>query len=134
MGDHGIGFGKPKIDLDELRAFKDKVVGKLTGGLAGMAKQRKVTRRRRATASSSSPHELEVETKDGTKIVRFDHCDHRRRLAGGEAARLPVGRQARDGFDRRAGARRRARRSCWSSAAASSAWRWRPCTTRSAAR
>jgi dihydrolipoamide dehydrogenase len=40
---HGISFAKPKIDLDKLRAFKDGVIGKLTGGLAGMAKARKVT-------------------------------------------------------------------------------------------
>jgi dihydrolipoamide dehydrogenase len=40
---HGISFGEPKVDLGKLRAFKDKVVGKLTGGLAGMAKMRKVT-------------------------------------------------------------------------------------------
>jgi dihydrolipoamide dehydrogenase len=38
----GISFGAPKIDLDKLRAYKDKVVGQLTKGLAGMAKQRKV--------------------------------------------------------------------------------------------
>ncbi|KLD74066.1 dihydrolipoamide dehydrogenase, partial [Xanthomonas hyacinthi DSM 19077] len=39
---HGITFGKPTIDLDKLRSFKEKVVGKLTGGLAQMAKARKV--------------------------------------------------------------------------------------------
>src|SRR5690606_35828927 len=39
---HGISFDKPKVDLDGLRAYKDSVVGKLTGGLAGMAKARKV--------------------------------------------------------------------------------------------
>jgi dihydrolipoamide dehydrogenase len=39
---HGITFGKPQIDLDKLRGWKEKVVGKLTGGLAGMAKARKV--------------------------------------------------------------------------------------------
>ncbi|KAG1715237.1 Dihydrolipoyl dehydrogenase [Nymphon striatum] len=42
MGSHGITFSKPKIDLDELRAFKDSVVGKLTGGLDGLSKGRKV--------------------------------------------------------------------------------------------
>ena len=40
--DYGIDFGKPKITLDKLREYKDKVVGQLTKGLAGMAKQRKV--------------------------------------------------------------------------------------------
>jgi dihydrolipoamide dehydrogenase len=43
LASHGITFGEPKVDLAKLRAFKDKVVGKLTGGLAGMAKVRKVT-------------------------------------------------------------------------------------------
>jgi dihydrolipoamide dehydrogenase len=43
LASHGISFGEPKVDLAKLRAFKDKVVGKLTGGLAGMAKTRKVT-------------------------------------------------------------------------------------------
>jgi len=43
LGEHGIAFGEPKIDLHKLRAFKGKVVGKLTGGLASMAKMRKVT-------------------------------------------------------------------------------------------
>jgi len=43
LAEHGIAFGEPIIDLDKLRAFKSKVVGKLTGGLASMAKMRKVT-------------------------------------------------------------------------------------------
>src|SRR5438477_1589061 len=43
LADHGVTFGEPKLDLAKLRAFKDKVVGKLTGGLAAMAKMRKVT-------------------------------------------------------------------------------------------
>ena len=40
MAAHGVTFGAPQVDLDRLRAWKDKVVGKLTGGLAGMAKCR----------------------------------------------------------------------------------------------
>src|SRR5438045_6970691 len=43
LADHGVTFGEPKLDLARLRAFKEKVVGKLTGGLAAMAKMRKVT-------------------------------------------------------------------------------------------
>jgi dihydrolipoamide dehydrogenase len=42
MSKHGISFGDPKIDIDQLRAYKDGMIGKLTGGLAGMAKARKV--------------------------------------------------------------------------------------------
>ena len=43
LAEHGVAFGEPKLDLHKLRAFKGKVVGKLTGGLASMAKMRKVT-------------------------------------------------------------------------------------------
>ena len=43
MGEHGVSFGEPTIDIDKLRGFKDDVIGKLTGGLAGLAKQRKIT-------------------------------------------------------------------------------------------
>jgi dihydrolipoamide dehydrogenase len=43
LADHGVSFGEPKLDLARLRAFKEKVVGKLTGGLTAMAKMRKVT-------------------------------------------------------------------------------------------
>ena len=57
MGAHGIEFGKPKIDLGKLRDFKDKTVGKLTGGLATMAKQRKV-HTVRGVGTFVSPHEL----------------------------------------------------------------------------
>ena len=42
FADHGVTFGEPKVDLDKLRGWKEQVVGKLTGGLAGMAKARKV--------------------------------------------------------------------------------------------
>ncbi|OZB36066.1 MAG: dihydrolipoamide dehydrogenase, partial [Polynucleobacter sp. 39-45-136] len=42
MSKHGISFGEPKIEIDQLRAYKDSVIAKLTGGLAGMAKARKV--------------------------------------------------------------------------------------------
>jgi dihydrolipoamide dehydrogenase len=42
LASHGISFGEPKVDLDKLRGFKEGVVKKLTGGLAGMAKARKV--------------------------------------------------------------------------------------------
>ncbi|MHC2273046.1 hypothetical protein ACVILJ_008429 [Bradyrhizobium diazoefficiens] len=57
LPDHGISFGAPQIDLDKLRGFKDGVIKKLTGGLAGMAKARKVEvgdRRRCLPRSASS--------------------------------------------------------------------------------
>ncbi|GAB3024404.1 dihydrolipoyl dehydrogenase [Oleiagrimonas citrea] len=83
---HGISFGKPKIDLDKLRDFKDKVVGKLTGGLAGMAKQRKV-RTVQGTGTFVSPHELEVEGADGTKLIRFEKAII---AAGSQSVKLPM--------------------------------------------
>src|SRR5690625_3910327 len=85
MDAHGVTFGKPKLDLDKLRSFKDKVVGQLTGGLAGMAKKRKVTTVT-GTGTFVSPHELEVEGEDGTKLVRFEKAII---AAGSQALKLP---------------------------------------------
>ena len=73
MEKHGIGFGKPKIDIDKLRGFKESVVNKLTGGLAGLAKQRKVTVVH-GEASFASSTSLAVVDDDGQKTVTFDKC------------------------------------------------------------
>src|SRR4051812_14958433 len=70
LGAHGISYPEPKVDLDKLREFKNKVVGKLTGGLAGMAKMRKVTVLT-GLGAFSSPFDVSVETKEGKKSVRF---------------------------------------------------------------
>src|SRR3954462_15198733 len=70
LGAHGIAYPEPKVDLDKLREFKNKVVGKLTGGLAGMAKMRKVTVLT-GLGAFSSPFDVSVETKEGKKSVRF---------------------------------------------------------------
>jgi dihydrolipoamide dehydrogenase len=83
--DLGITFGAPKIELDKLRAYKDKVVAQMNGGLAGMAKQRKV-RTLEGTGRFVSPHEIEVETKDGTRLVRFEKAII---AAGSQAVKLP---------------------------------------------
>jgi dihydrolipoamide dehydrogenase len=83
--DIGIAFGKPKIDLDKLRKNKDKVVAQLTGGLANMAKQRKVTVVR-GTGRFLSPHEIEVEGEDGKKLVRFGYAII---AAGSQSFKLP---------------------------------------------
>jgi dihydrolipoamide dehydrogenase len=93
LSDHGIGFGAPTIDLAKLRAWKDKVVGKLTGGLTGMAKARKVEFVRGAR-QFLDPHHLEVELTDGPgkaktgakKVVKFAHAII---AAGSEVVRLP---------------------------------------------
>jgi dihydrolipoamide dehydrogenase len=85
MAAHGVSFGKPAIDLDKVRAFKDGVVAKLTKGLASLAKARKVTVVR-GTAQFASPHSLEVQTAEGRKVVSFDHCII---AAGSQPARIP---------------------------------------------
>jgi dihydrolipoamide dehydrogenase len=85
MASHGVSFGAPKVDLDGLRKFKDGVVAKLTKGLASLAKARKVTVVQ-GRAQFASPHSLEVETKDGRKVVSFDHCVI---AAGSQSARIP---------------------------------------------
>ncbi|MBB4755609.1 dihydrolipoyl dehydrogenase [Xanthomonas arboricola] len=85
-GDFGVDFGQPQIILDKLREYKEKVVGKLTGGLASMAKQRKV-RTVTGVASFVSPNELEIVGDDGkTQLLRFEHCII---AAGSQAVKLP---------------------------------------------
>jgi dihydrolipoamide dehydrogenase len=85
LGAHGIAFGEPKLDLAKLRAFKDKVVGKLTGGLAGMAKARKVTVLQ-GVASFLDSHRVSVEMKGGKKTVKFGAAII---AVGSQAAKLP---------------------------------------------
>jgi dihydrolipoamide dehydrogenase len=85
LGEHGITFGEPKIDLARLRAFKDKVVGKLTGGVAGMAKGRKVTVLEGVGAFIDA-RSLAVETANGRKVVAFGSAII---AAGSQASRLP---------------------------------------------
>src|SRR5580693_4160996 len=63
MGENGISFGVPSIDLGRLRAWKEGVVGRLTGGLAGLARQRKVTTIR-GYGRFTSPHQLRVVLAD----------------------------------------------------------------------
>ncbi len=67
----GISFGAPKIDLDKLRASKDKVVAQMVGGLASMAKSRKV-KVVQGTGTFVSANEIEVDGADGKKLVRFE--------------------------------------------------------------
>jgi dihydrolipoamide dehydrogenase len=93
MAAAGISFPKPKVDLKALRAHKDKVVGKLTGGLAGMAKARKVEIVR-GYGHFLDPHHLEVEETTGEgqdktgakKVIRFKQCII---AAGSAAVHLP---------------------------------------------
>jgi dihydrolipoamide dehydrogenase len=71
MSAHGVSFGKPKIDISKLAAFKNKVIGQLTGGLAGLAKQRKV-QIVTGVGKFTSPKTIEVTGKDGTTTISFD--------------------------------------------------------------
>ena len=84
--DYGIDFGAPKIALDTLRAYKEKVVGQLTKGLAGMSKQRKV-RVVQGSGRFVSPNEIEVQGDAGTQLIRFDHCII---AAGSQPVKLPA--------------------------------------------
>jgi len=81
LASHGISFGEPKVDLAKLRAFKEKVVAKLTGGLAGMAKVRKVTVIQ-GVGTFLDRNRLEV----GGKTIRFNSAII---AAGSQAAKLP---------------------------------------------
>jgi dihydrolipoamide dehydrogenase len=69
----GVSFGKPKFDSKKIVAWKNKVVGKLTGGLAALAKQRKVTCVT-GNAQFTSPKQLEITGADGKTQVDFEHA------------------------------------------------------------
>ena len=89
----GVTFAAPQVDIDKLRVHKEKVVGKLTGGLAGMAKGRKVDIVR-GYGSFLDPNHIEVEVTDGTgqdktgskKVIKFQKCII---AAGSAAVHLP---------------------------------------------
>ena len=85
LPDHGISFGAPQIDLDKLRAFKNGVIKKLTGGLAGMAKARKVEVVT-GVGTFLDPHHLEIVSASGKKTVEFAKAIV---AAGSQAAKLP---------------------------------------------
>ncbi len=86
MKANGVDFGKPKIDLGGINGFKDKVVGKLTGGLAGLAKQRKV-KVVTGLGSFVDANHLDVEHDGKTTRISFDNCII---AAGSQATEIPV--------------------------------------------
>jgi len=93
MADLGVDFGTPKLDIGKLRTHKEKVIGKLTGGLAAMAKMRKVTTVRGVGEFLSANHVVVEETtgtgqeKTGVKkVLAFKNCII---AAGSQAVRLP---------------------------------------------
>ena len=81
LSSHGVSFGDARIEIEKLRAWKDKVVGKLTGGVAGMAKLRKVEVVT-GVGKFTGPHELLV----GDRTIRFANAII---AAGSQAAWLP---------------------------------------------
>jgi dihydrolipoamide dehydrogenase len=81
----GVRFGEPEIDVDALRSWKESVVAKLTGGLAGLAKQRKVEVITGA-GRFEGPNVLAVESADGKTTLAFEHCIV---AAGSSVAKLP---------------------------------------------
>ncbi len=93
LSEHGVSFGAPKFDLDKLRGWKSKVVDKLTTGLVGMAKMRKVEVVH-GVGRFLDPNHLEVALTSGAgqqpsgakKIVRFKHAII---AAGSQAVKLP---------------------------------------------
>ena len=78
MSAHGVTFAKPEIDIDKLRGFKQEVIGKLTGGLAGLAKQRKITvaqgfaRFRDSHLVAISDAENGENSSDPERLISFD--------------------------------------------------------------
>ncbi|XKM14145.1 dihydrolipoyl dehydrogenase [Orbaceae bacterium ac157xtp] len=73
LTEHGIEFGIPKLDLDKVRSWKEKVINQLTGGLGGMAKMRKVTVVQ-GEAKFTGSHELTVAGKDETTTITFENA------------------------------------------------------------
>ena len=85
MGEHGIRFGEPEIDAARLGEWKSGVVKRLTDGLTGLAKQRKV-QVVHGTGRFLSPQRLAVESEDGRRVIAFGQCII---AAGSEPSRIP---------------------------------------------
>ena len=93
MAAHGISYGEPKVEIDKLRTYKESVIGKLTGGLAGMAKARKVVTVRGIGRFLDANH-VEVDLTEGSSkkstgkkaVIRFQKAII---AAGSQAVMLP---------------------------------------------
>lgn len=86
MGDHGVTFAKPDIDIRKIESWKNSIVDKLTGGLKALAKQRKVDIVQ-GEASFTGSHTLQIDTPDGIKTISFDNCIV---AAGSRVTKIPV--------------------------------------------
>lgn len=85
LASHGIAFGEPSVDLDKLRDYKTGVIGKLTGGLAQMAKMRKV-KVVQGVGRFVGPNHLEVERDGQRQVIQFKQAII---AAGSQAVKLP---------------------------------------------
>ena len=85
LAEHGIVFGEPKTDIDKIRLWKEKVINQLTGGLAGMAKMRKV-QVVNGFGKFTGPNTLEVTGDEGKTTVTFDNAII---AAGSRPVKLP---------------------------------------------
>ncbi|MDD5403336.1 MAG: dihydrolipoyl dehydrogenase [Sulfuricella sp.] len=85
MGTHGVKFARPQVDIDQVRAWKESVVNRLTGGLAQLAKQRNV-RVIHGYGQFVAPHHIKVETAQGEVSVSFDNAIV---AAGSQAVKIP---------------------------------------------
>ena len=85
MKDHGISFGEPQIDLDKLRGFKEKVIGQLTGGLKGLAKQRNVEVAT-GVATFQTSRQLNIDNNGSVRTVNFENAII---AAGSSVVKLP---------------------------------------------
>jgi len=85
VAQHGVTFGKPQIDINQIRTWKESVVTKLTSGLKQLAKQRKV-QVVQGEAKFATPNSLVVATAEGNKTISFDHAII---AAGSSAALIP---------------------------------------------
>ncbi|MDB5989951.1 MAG: dihydrolipoamide dehydrogenase [Herbaspirillum sp.] len=85
MAHFGVTLSKPKIDIDKLRGWKESIIGKLTGGLGGLAKARKV-QVVTGNGTFSSANTITVETAEGSKVVAFKNAII---AAGSSVAKIP---------------------------------------------
>ena len=86
FAEHGISFGEPKVDLDKLRKWKESVVGKLTGGLGALAKQRKVQVVQGVGTFVDANHLRVVDDAGAEQVIGFENCII---AAGSEPVELP---------------------------------------------
>ncbi|MEY3879405.1 MAG: dihydrolipoyl dehydrogenase, partial [Pseudomonadota bacterium] len=84
--EHGVSFGKPTIDIDKIRTWKESITKSLNDGLAGLVKQRKVTLIQ-GIGKFTSANTVEVESAEGVKTIRFDQAII---AAGSRPTKIPV--------------------------------------------